>query len=39
MKALFLAAHGGLDALQYGDRPDPVAGPGEILVSSRAPPP
>jgi NADPH:quinone reductase-like Zn-dependent oxidoreductase len=36
MKALFLAAHGGLDALQYGDRPDPSPGPGEILVRLEA---
>ena len=36
MKALFLDEHGGFDVLRYGDRPDPVAGPGEILVRVRA---
>ena len=36
MKALFLSEHGGLDVLRYGDRPDPSAGPGQILVRIRA---
>jgi NADPH:quinone reductase-like Zn-dependent oxidoreductase len=36
MKALFLEEHGGLDVLRYGDRPDPSAGPGEILVRIHA---
>ena len=36
MKALFFEAHGGPDALRYGDRPDPEPGRGEILVRVRA---
>src|SRR5512140_3617704 len=36
MKALFFEAHGGLDALRYGDRPDPVPSRGEVLVRVRA---
>jgi NADPH:quinone reductase-like Zn-dependent oxidoreductase len=36
MKALFIAAHGGLDALQHGERPDAEPGPGEILVRVEA---
>src|SRR5579864_4348540 len=32
MKAMLLVRHGGLDALQYGDAPDPVAGPGDVVV-------
>ena len=32
MKAMLLVKHGGLDALQYGDAPDPVAGPGDVVV-------
>ena len=36
MKAIFFAQHGGSEVLQYGDRPDPAAGPGEVRVSVRA---
>ena len=36
MKAIFFTQHGGNEVLQYGDRPDPVAGPGEVRVTIRA---
>jgi NADPH:quinone reductase-like Zn-dependent oxidoreductase len=36
MKALYFEKHGGLDVLQYGDVPDPKAGPGEVKVRVRA---
>ncbi|HEV2189938.1 MAG TPA: NADP-dependent oxidoreductase [Stellaceae bacterium] len=36
MKAMLLVKHGGLDALQYGDAPDPVAGPGDVVVDIHA---
>jgi len=32
MKAVFIEKFGGPEVLQYGDRPDPAAGPGEIVV-------
>jgi len=32
MKAAFFMQHGGPEVLQYGDVPDPVARPGELLV-------
>ena len=32
MKAAFIEQYGGPDVLQYGDFPDPVAGPGGVLV-------
>ena len=32
MKALFIERFGGPEMLQYGDLPDPVAGPGEVVV-------
>jgi NADPH:quinone reductase-like Zn-dependent oxidoreductase len=32
MKASYLEQHGGPEVLKYGDRPDPVAGAGEIVV-------
>jgi len=32
MKAAFINQHGEPEALQYGDLPDPVAGPGEVVV-------
>jgi NADPH:quinone reductase-like Zn-dependent oxidoreductase len=32
MKAVLLTGHGGPDKLVYGDAPDPVAGPGEVVV-------
>src|SRR2546429_1686035 len=36
MKAVLLTAHGGPEMLRYGDTPDPVAGPGEIVVDVHA---
>lgn len=36
MKAAFFAAFGGPDVLEYGDLPDPVAQPGEVLVQVHA---
>ncbi len=36
MKAIYFTRHGGNEVLQYGDRPDPVAGPGEVRVAIRA---
>lgn len=32
MKAVFINRHGGADVLTYGEMPDPVAGPGEVVV-------
>src|SRR5262245_36617446 len=32
MKAAFINQHGGPEVLQYGDLPDPVARPGEVVV-------
>jgi NADPH:quinone reductase-like Zn-dependent oxidoreductase len=32
MKASYFEQHGGPEVLKYGERPDPVAGPGEIVV-------
>ncbi|MGO9412646.1 MAG: NADP-dependent oxidoreductase [Spirochaetia bacterium] len=36
MKAVYFMEHGGPEVLQYGDLPDPVAGPGEVLVDVHA---
>jgi len=36
MKAMLLTKHGGPEALRYGEAPDPVAGPGEVLVDIHA---
>ena len=36
MKAVYVTEHGGLDALQYGDMPEPVVGPNDIKVRVRA---
>ncbi len=36
MKAIFIRKHGGPEVLEYGDLPDPVAGPGEVLVDVHA---
>jgi NADPH:quinone reductase-like Zn-dependent oxidoreductase len=33
MKAIYLEQPGGPEVLQYGDRPDPLAGAGQIVVS------
>jgi len=32
MKAAYLTGHGGVEKFHYGDMPDPVAGPGEVVV-------
>lgn len=36
MKAVFFERFGGPDVLTYGEHPEPVAGPGEVLVRVRA---
>src|SRR5216684_4533033 len=36
MKAAYLTGHGGPEKFQYGDVPDPVAGPGEVVVDIHA---
>ncbi len=36
MKAAILRAHGEADQISYGDWPDPVAGPGQVLLDVRA---
>ncbi|HKS64465.1 MAG TPA: NADP-dependent oxidoreductase, partial [Xanthobacteraceae bacterium] len=36
MKAVYLDRPGGPEVLQYGDQPDPVAGPGQIVVDAHA---
>lgn len=36
MKAAYIEKHGGPEVLQYGDLPDPVAGPGEVVVDIHA---
>ncbi len=36
MKAVLLAAHGGPEMLRLGEAPDPVAGPGEVVVDIHA---
>jgi tumor protein p53-inducible protein 3 len=36
MKAILVPTPGGPEALVYGDAPDPVAGPGDVLVRVRA---
>jgi NADPH:quinone reductase-like Zn-dependent oxidoreductase len=36
MKAIYVNRYGALDALEYGDLPDPVAGPGEVVVDIHA---
>jgi NADPH:quinone reductase-like Zn-dependent oxidoreductase len=36
MKAVLFAAHGGPEMLRLGEAPDPVAGPGEVVVDIRA---
>src|ERR1700685_4668948 len=36
MKAAYLEEFGGPEVLQYGDLPDPVAGPGEVVVDVHA---
>jgi NADPH:quinone reductase-like Zn-dependent oxidoreductase len=36
MKAAYIEKFGGPEVLQYGDLPDPVAGPGEVVVNVHA---
>lgn len=36
MKAVRFHEHGGIDRLRYEDAPDPVAGPGEVVVRVKA---
>jgi NADPH:quinone reductase-like Zn-dependent oxidoreductase len=36
MKAVLLMNHGGPEMLHYGDAPDPVVGPGEVVVDIHA---
>ena len=36
MRALYITAHGETDKLEFGDRPEPVPGPGEALVVIKA---
>jgi NADPH:quinone reductase-like Zn-dependent oxidoreductase len=36
MKAVFIERFGGPEVLQYGDRPDPIAGPGQVVVDVHA---
>src|SRR5271165_4639170 len=36
MKAVFIERFGGPDVLQHGDLPDPVAGPGEVVIDVHA---
>ncbi len=32
MKAVLLTKHGGPEMLRYGEAPDPIAAPGEVVV-------
>ena len=36
MKAVLLTSHGGPEMLRYGEAPDPIAGPGEVVVNIHA---
>jgi NADPH:quinone reductase-like Zn-dependent oxidoreductase len=36
VKAVYFERHGGPEVLRYGDVPDPVAGPGEVVLALRA---
>ena len=36
MKAAILRAHGEADQIEFGDWPDPVAGPGDVVIDVRA---
>ncbi len=36
MKAAFFRKHGGPDIMEYGDMPDPIAKPGQVLVDVHA---
>ena len=37
MKAVFIEHYGGSEVLKYGDLPDPVAAPGEVVIDVVAP--
>jgi NADPH:quinone reductase-like Zn-dependent oxidoreductase len=39
MKAAYIQQFGGPEVLQYGDLPDPPAGPGQIVVDTAFPMP
>ena len=36
MKAVLLAGHGGPEMLRYGEAPDPIAAPGEVVIDIHA---
>ena len=36
MKAAFFRQHGGPEVMEFGDYPDPVAAPGQVLVDIHA---
>lgn len=36
MKAVYITEHGGVDALKYGDLPEPSVGPNDVKVRARA---
>ena len=36
MRALFMSRHGGIDELAVGERPEPLPGPGEVVVALKA---
>jgi NADPH:quinone reductase-like Zn-dependent oxidoreductase len=36
MKAAFIEQYGGPEVLKYGDLPDPVAGPGQVVIDVAA---
>lgn len=36
MKAVLLTQHGGPEVLRYGEAPDPIAGPGDVVVDVHA---
>ena len=36
MKAAFFRGHGGPDRVEFGDLPEPVAGPGQVRVRVKA---
>ncbi len=36
MKAAYFEEHGGLDVIQFGELPDPVAGAGEVVIDIHA---
>ena len=36
MKAAYIESHGDADVLQYGDRPDPSPGPGDVVVQVKS---